>query len=105
MGIAAEDGSMATTRRGTFIHLGLLLVVLVALTPLAVLGQATPAPISLPPATPAQGERRVVWDAVDVTVELKGDSSVHVTERDRVDFHGGPFRSGYRESRSPASMR
>ena len=39
----------------------------------------------------------MVWDEIDVTVELREDSSFHVTERDRIDFIGGPFRSGYRE--------
>ena len=45
----------------------------------------------------AQADRSVVWDEIDVTVELREDSSFHVTERDRIDFIGGPFRSGYRE--------
>src|SRR5215211_8191472 len=45
----------------------------------------------------AQGDRSVVWDEIDVTVALQEDSSFHVTERDRIDFIGGPFRSGYRE--------
>src|SRR5919107_5001495 len=45
----------------------------------------------------AQADRSVVWDDIDVTVELREDSSFHVTERDRIDFIGGPFRSGYRE--------
>src|SRR5215213_6696486 len=44
-----------------------------------------------------QSDRSVVWDQIDVTVELREDSSFHVTERDRIDFIGGPFRSGYRE--------
>src|SRR5918998_6250740 len=45
----------------------------------------------------AQADRSVVWDEIDVTVELREDSSFHVTERDRIEFIGGPFRSGYRE--------
>src|SRR6188472_3268344 len=45
----------------------------------------------------AQSDRSVVWDQIDETVELREDSSFHVTERDRIDFIGGPFRSGYRE--------
>src|SRR5215208_6074646 len=45
----------------------------------------------------SQADRSVVWDDIDVTVELREDSSFHVTERDRIDFIGGPFRSGYRE--------
>src|SRR5215213_4688158 len=45
----------------------------------------------------AQGDRSVVWANIDVTVALQEDSSFHITERDRIDFIGGPFRSGYRE--------
>ena len=45
----------------------------------------------------AQQERSVVWDRIDTTVELREDSSFHITERDEIDFIGGPFRSGYRE--------
>src|SRR5215207_5571646 len=51
----------------------------------------------LPAALLAQANRSVIWDQIDVTVELREDSSFHVTERDRIDFIGGPFRSGYRE--------
>ena len=40
--------------------------------------------------------RSVTWDSIDVTVELRDDGSFHVTERDRIDFSGGPFRSGFR---------
>ncbi|MBA3450707.1 MAG: DUF2207 domain-containing protein, partial [Chloroflexia bacterium] len=49
------------------------------------------------PGVVAQEGRAVVWDDIDVTVELREDSSFHVTERDRIDFLGGPFRSGFRE--------
>src|ERR687898_3313742 len=52
---------------------------------------------SQPAVVPAQADRAVVWDEIDVTVELREDSSFHVTEWDRIDFIGGPFRSGYRE--------
>ena len=31
----------------------------------------------------AQADRSVVWDDIDVTVELREDSSFHITERDR----------------------
>src|SRR5215212_3575530 len=51
----------------------------------------------LPAVVWAQADRSVVWDQIDVTVELREDSSFHITERDRIDFIGGPFRSGYRE--------
>ncbi|MDF3017569.1 MAG: hypothetical protein K0R44_2794, partial [Thermomicrobiales bacterium] len=45
----------------------------------------------------AQADRTAIWDEIDVTVELREDSSFHVSERDRIDFIGGPFRSGFRE--------
>src|SRR3712207_4322730 len=51
----------------------------------------------MPSAAFGQADRSVVWDQIDVTVELREDSSFHVTERDRIDFIGGPFRSGFRE--------
>lgn len=53
--------------------------------------------LAVPLAVHAQNNRSVTWDQVDVTVELREDSSFHVTERDRIEFHGGPFRSGFRE--------
>ena len=64
---------------------------------LALLLLAAASIASLPLAVLAQAERSVVWDEIDVTVELREDSTFHVTERDRIDFIGGPFRSGYRE--------
>ena len=45
----------------------------------------------------AQDGRSVVWDEIDVTVELRDDSSLAVTERDTIEFRGGPFRRGFRE--------
>src|SRR5215218_9244901 len=65
---------------------------LLALLALAAVTFASQAAVILP-----QSDRSVVWDDVDVTVELREDSSFHVTERDQIDFIGGPFRSGYRE--------
>src|SRR4051794_36928630 len=44
-----------------------------------------------------QTARSFVWDRVDVTVALQEDSTLHVTERDRAIFSGGPFRSGFRD--------
>ncbi len=64
---------------------------------LALLALAVASIASLPAVVLAQADRSVVWDEIDVTVELREDSSFHVTERDRIDFIGGPFRSGYRE--------
>src|SRR3954453_10137281 len=71
-------------RSGLAWLLGLLLLALGTLT-------------SQPTVIHAQSDRSVVWDQIDVTVELQEDSSFHVTEQDRIDFIGGPFRSGYRE--------
>src|SRR5215210_3883866 len=64
---------------------------------LALLALAVGAFASQPSVGQAQSDRSVVWDQIDVTVELREDSSFHVTERDRIDFMGGPFRSGFRE--------
>src|SRR5688500_986301 len=64
---------------------------------LAVLALAVASIASQAATVLAQADRSVVWDEIDVTVELREDSSFHVTERDRIDFVGGPFRSGYRE--------
>src|SRR5215217_4674802 len=71
-------------RSGLAWLLGLLALALVTLT-------------SQPFIVRAQSDRSVAWDQIDVTVELREDSSFHVTERDRIDFIGGPFRSGFRE--------
>src|SRR5919107_3709123 len=64
---------------------------------LALLAMVAVSIASLPTNVSAQSDRSVVWDQIDVTVELREDSSFHVTERDRIDFIGGPFRSGFRE--------
>src|SRR5215208_3779888 len=64
---------------------------------LALLALAIASIANLPATVLAQSGRSVVWDDIDVTVELREDSSFHVTERDRIDFIGGPFRSGFRE--------
>ncbi len=45
----------------------------------------------------AQSNRSVTWDRIDVTIELRDDSTLHVTERDTIIFQGGPFRTGFRE--------
>src|SRR4051794_21859647 len=39
--------------------------------------------------------RSVNWNAYDVTLQLKQDSSFHVTERQDVSFAGGPFTYAY----------
>lgn len=56
-------------------------------------GDAAGPSLAIPSARP----RSFTWDEIEVTVALQEDGSFHVTERDRIDFRGGPFRSGYRE--------
>ncbi|MEA2586582.1 MAG: hypothetical protein QOF33_4667 [Thermomicrobiales bacterium] len=43
----------------------------------------------------AQGGKSVVWDRFDVTLTLRNDGSYHVTERQEINFQGGPFRGGF----------
>ena len=43
----------------------------------------------------AQTERAVEWERFDVTLELLTDGSYRVTERQVVEFDGGPFRTGF----------
>jgi hypothetical protein len=67
-----------------------------ALVLLAVLMVATTVAGCPLPAT-AQNSRSFVWDRVDVTVALQEDGTLHVIERDRAIFSGGPFRRGFRD--------
>src|SRR4051812_3339123 len=53
--------------------------------------------VLLPRTALAQDNKSVTWADVDVTVTLREDSTLHITERNRIDFTGGPFRRGYRE--------
>jgi uncharacterized protein (TIGR04222 family) len=80
---SAADGR--TTGWGAALGAPILVVVLIL------------AALLIPVAVDAQQGRSVVWDEIDVTVELREDSSLAVTERDRIDFRGGPFRRGFRE--------
>lgn len=68
---------------------------LVVWRPLAAAGRL--APVNTDRVTPNQVKKSIVWDDVDVTVALRPDSSMHVTEKDRVDFIGGAFSHGFRE--------
>src|SRR5215212_1598356 len=45
----------------------------------------------------AQATRSFVWDCVDVTVAVQQDGALHVIERDRAIFSGGPYRRGFRD--------
>lgn len=48
------------------------------------------------PATPETGATTPVeWTRFDVTLDLRSDGILHVTERQEVRFHGGPFSSGF----------
>ena len=49
------------------------------------------------PRSVAAQERSVEWSRFDVTVDLQTDGSYHVTERQVVDFQGGPFSGGFRD--------
>ena len=64
---------------------GLLIAVLLAASITGSSAQEAPPVGAAAIATPM--ERSFVWDRIDVTVELREDSSLHVTERGRVDFH------------------
>jgi hypothetical protein len=76
------DESRLTSRRWTLVPA--LLLVLIGLTAFA----GTPA-------TSAQEGKSVVWDRYDVTLDLLSDGSYHVTERQEIDFQGGPFSGGF----------
>jgi hypothetical protein len=65
----------------------LLAVVLVSLV-------AVPAALGTR-AVSAQSSKSVVWDRYDVTLDLKNDGSYHLTERQQIDFNGGPFTGGF----------
>src|SRR5262245_56039466 len=83
-----DEPANAKTRHGLLrTHQWLALCALLALV----------ACLTLPQVTAGQESKSVVWADVDVTATLREDSSLHVTERDRIDFRGGPFRRGYRE--------
>src|SRR5262245_29651775 len=42
-----------------------------------------------------QAAKAVEWARFDVTIEVQPNGNFHVTERQEVDFQGGPFRSGF----------
>lgn len=52
--------------------------------------------LAIPPAA-AQSSRSVTWDRFDVEIDLHEDGSLHVVERQVVDFRGGPFYDGAAE--------
>ncbi len=43
----------------------------------------------------AQSSKTVEWARFDVTIDVRSNGTFHVTERQTVDFQGGPFRSGF----------
>ncbi len=46
--------------------------------------------------TAPQGEKRVVWERMDVVLRVAQDGTLEVEERIRVHFEGGPFHFGFR---------
>jgi hypothetical protein len=87
---------VAAPNRGDVIGTGASGGVRLVLLLLAVLTMVTIV-ANRPPFATAQTTRSFVWDRVDVTVALQEDSTLHVTERDRALFFGGPFRRGFRD--------
>ena len=43
----------------------------------------------------AREAKWVVWDRYDVTLDVQTDGTYHVTERQEIDFQGGPFSGGF----------
>ncbi len=43
----------------------------------------------------AQSSKRVEWARFDVAIDVRTNGTFHVTERQVVDFQGGPFRNGF----------
>ena len=58
---------------------------------MALLAVGMVAPLS----SAAQSQRSVRWLNFDVTLELRTDGSYHVTERQEIEFSGGPFSTGF----------
>ncbi len=52
---------------------------------------------ALPHHAEAQTRKAIEWARFDVDVELRPDGSYHVTERQTINFQGGPFTSGFRD--------
>lgn len=47
------------------------------------------------PTVSAQDSKSVVWNRFDVTLDVREDGTIHVTERQVIDFQGGPFTGGF----------
>ena len=88
--ITSSDGRVEAARSGAGVRCLPWLQALIILASLAAL-------LTAPLPTGAADMRHFVWDRVDVVVALQEDSSLHVTERDRISFSCGPFQEGYRD--------
>jgi hypothetical protein len=64
---------------------------------LATLGALSAVLLGQSGGTLAQTTRAVEWQRFDVTLELQSDGSYRVTERQVIEFRGGPFRAGFAE--------
>ena len=63
--------------------------------PLVLTLMLTVASSILAPTVGAQEGKSVVWDRFDVTIDVRPDGTFHVTERQEIDFQGGPFSGGF----------
>jgi hypothetical protein len=64
---------------------------------LATLGALSAVVLGQAGGTLAQTSKAIEWDRFDVTLELQDDGSYRVTERQVIEFKGGPFRAGFAE--------
>src|SRR5215212_1156791 len=95
-GVGHDHARLRVARGIALLLFGLLLVAPHWQSPAGSLAQEA-TPVATQPARQSTATKSAVWDQVDVTVELRDDGSFHVTERSRVAFSGGPYRTGYRE--------
>ncbi len=54
-------------------------------------------PATVPHQVDAQVSKAIEWARFDVDLELRQDGSYRVTERQTIDFQGGPFTNGFRD--------
>jgi uncharacterized protein (TIGR04222 family) len=68
---------------------------LVSLAAILSLTVALALAVATGPVVEAQEGKSVTWNRYDVTLELRPDGSYHVTERQEIEFQGGPFRGAF----------
>src|SRR5215203_1766834 len=83
--IEAPHASMDATRRRIRMVFALTLV----------LGLSVVVSFVRGPGVSAQESKSVVWNRYDVTLDVNPDGTIHVTERQDIDFQGGPFSGGF----------